>query len=179
MEALRRLYARLRLRVNEAKSAVARAWDRKFLGYSFWVAPGRIVKRRVAPKALAGDEGAGPGDHAPERRPEHRGRSLAELRSYLVGWKAVLPAGRDAAGIFGDLDEWIRRRLRLLQLKQWKRGHDDLSGAAARAASRGRGAAQVAGQRATLVADCRHAVLNVALPHRATSTELGVPRLAA
>ena len=41
METLRRLYARLRLRINEAKSAVARPWDRKFLGYSFWVAPGR------------------------------------------------------------------------------------------------------------------------------------------
>ena len=52
METLRRLYARLRLWVNEAKSAVARPWGRKFLGYGFWVAPGRVVKRRVAPKAL-------------------------------------------------------------------------------------------------------------------------------
>ncbi len=51
MEALRGLYARLRLRINEAKSAVARPWDRKFLGFSFWVAPGRVVKRRVAAKA--------------------------------------------------------------------------------------------------------------------------------
>ena len=50
METLRRLYARLRLRVNESKSAVARPQDRKFLGYSFWVAPGRKVKRRVAPQ---------------------------------------------------------------------------------------------------------------------------------
>ena len=53
MEALRGLYAKLRLRVNEAKSAVARPQDRKFLGYSFWVAPGKVIKRRVAPKALA------------------------------------------------------------------------------------------------------------------------------
>ena len=52
MQTLRRLYAGLRLRINEAKSAVARPWDRKCLGYSFWVAPGRQVKRRVAPKAL-------------------------------------------------------------------------------------------------------------------------------
>ena len=50
METLKRLYARLRLRVNEAKSAVARPWDRKFLGYSFWVAKGREVRRRVAPQ---------------------------------------------------------------------------------------------------------------------------------
>ncbi|MFL5437765.1 MAG: reverse transcriptase domain-containing protein, partial [Myxococcales bacterium] len=53
MQALRGLYARLRLRVNEAKSAVARPWDRKFLGYSFWVAKGREVKRRIARQALA------------------------------------------------------------------------------------------------------------------------------
>src|SRR6202034_3260204 len=52
METLRRLYAKLRLRINESKSAVARPWDRKFLGYSFWVAPGREVRRRVASKAL-------------------------------------------------------------------------------------------------------------------------------
>ena len=37
MEAMRQMYAKLRLRINEEKSAVARAWDRKFLGYSFWV----------------------------------------------------------------------------------------------------------------------------------------------
>jgi len=52
METLRRLYARLRLRVNEAKSAVARPWNRKFLGYSFWVGQGRQVKPRVAARAL-------------------------------------------------------------------------------------------------------------------------------
>jgi len=50
MNALRCLYGNLRLRVNETKSAVARPWDRKFLGYSFWVTRGRQVKRRVAPK---------------------------------------------------------------------------------------------------------------------------------
>jgi retron-type reverse transcriptase len=44
LESLRRLYGRLRLRINEAKSAVARPWDRKFLGYSFWVASGREIR---------------------------------------------------------------------------------------------------------------------------------------
>ena len=53
MEALVDLYAKLKLHVNAAKSAVARVWDRQFLGFSFWVAPGRVIKRRVAPKALA------------------------------------------------------------------------------------------------------------------------------
>src|SRR6266542_1702012 len=51
MEALRRLYGRLRLRVNEAKSAVARPSERKFLGYSFWYAKGGEVRRRIAQKA--------------------------------------------------------------------------------------------------------------------------------
>src|SRR5581483_12304943 len=53
MEALAGLYAKLKLQINPEKSAVARVWDRDFLGFSFWVAPGRVVKRRVAPKALA------------------------------------------------------------------------------------------------------------------------------
>ena len=51
MQVLRRLYARLRLRVNEAKSAVDLAWNRKLLGYSLWIAPGKTIKRRVAPTA--------------------------------------------------------------------------------------------------------------------------------
>jgi len=49
MATLKRLFARLRLQVNESKSAVARVWGRKFLGYSFWVATGRVVRPRVAP----------------------------------------------------------------------------------------------------------------------------------
>jgi group II intron reverse transcriptase/maturase len=118
MEHLRGLYAKLRLRVNEDKSAVARAWDRKFLGYSFWVAPGREVKRRVAPKAL---------DEFKERirqiTSRNGGRSLPkvveELRAYLLGWKAYFRLA-DTPGVFRDLDQWIARRLRMVQLKQWK-----------------------------------------------------------
>ena len=53
MAALRRLYGRLRLRVNESKSTVARATERKFLGFSFWIATGREIRRRVAPQVLA------------------------------------------------------------------------------------------------------------------------------
>ena len=87
MAGLMQLYAKLKLRVNPTKSAVAPARDRSFLGYRFWVAPGKIVKRRVAPKAL---------DKMKERVREitsrNGGRSLAQvvalLRSYLAGWKA-------------------------------------------------------------------------------------------
>lgn len=120
MQTLRRLYARLRLRVNETKSAVARPQDRKFLGYSFWVAKGGVIKRRVAPKALAAMK-----ERVREITTRNGGRStervIAELRSYLAGWKAYFRLA-ETPRVFRGLDEWIRHRLRLVQLKQWKRG---------------------------------------------------------
>ena len=120
MERLRGLYAKLRLKVNEDKSTVARVWDRKFLGYSFWVAPGRTVKRRVAAKALGGFK-----ERIRQITSRNGGRSLArvmeDLRAYLLGWKAYFRLA-DTPGVFRDLDQWIARRLRMVQLKQWKRG---------------------------------------------------------
>lgn len=120
MEALRRLYAKLRLRVNESKSAVARPWARKFLGYSFWVAPGRRVKRKIARKALETMK-----DRVRAITARSAGRSMqsriTELRMYLVGWKNYFQLA-DTPGVFRRLDEWIRHRLRAAQLHQWKRG---------------------------------------------------------
>jgi len=119
-EALRGLYTKLRLRINEDKSAVARVWDRKFLGYSFWVAPGRTVKLRVAAKAL--------GEFKARVRQITRrsgGRSVRQvvttLREYLLGWRQYFRRA-DTPGVFEDLDQWIHRRLRAVQLKHWKRG---------------------------------------------------------
>ena len=120
LRTLRRLYGRLRLKVNEAKSAVARPQDRKFLGYSFWMAPGRKVKRRVAPKALEAMK-----DRVRQITARNGGRSMErvieELRGYLTGWKAYFRLA-ETPRVLSDLDEWIRHRLRLVQLKQWKRG---------------------------------------------------------
>jgi group II intron reverse transcriptase/maturase len=120
MQAMRRLYARLRLRVNESKSAVARATERKFLGFSYWIGPGREVKRRVAPQALKRMK-----DRIRELTRRTVGRSLAQvcerIRGYLLGWKGYFQFAQ-TPGIFRDLDEWIRHRLRALQLKHWKRG---------------------------------------------------------
>jgi RNA-directed DNA polymerase len=87
MAGLTQLYARLKLRINPTKSAVSPAWERSFWGYSCWVAPGKVVKRRVSPKALT---------KLKERirgiTSRTGGRSLthvvSELRSYLTGWKA-------------------------------------------------------------------------------------------
>ena len=120
MQTLRSLYARLRLRINEAKSAVARPQDRKFLGYSFWYAKGGEVRRRVAPKALEAMT-----DRVREITSRNGGRALtaviAELRGYLTGWKAYFRLA-ETKRIFSNLDKWIRHRLRMVQLKQWKRG---------------------------------------------------------
>jgi group II intron reverse transcriptase/maturase len=120
MEGLVALYAKLRLRVNFTKSAVAPAWTRSFLGYSFWVAPGKIVKRRVAPKALKALK-----ERLRQITGRNGGRSLgqvaAELRSYVRGWQAYFRLA-DTPGVFADVDQWLHRRLRALVLEQWKRG---------------------------------------------------------
>ena len=120
MEHLRGLYAKLRLRINEEKSTVARVWDRKFLGYSFWVGPGRMVRRRVAPKARKEFK-----ERVRQITSRNGGRSLPkvveELRIYLLGWKAYFHLA-ETPGVLHDLDQWVRRRLRMVQLKQWKRG---------------------------------------------------------
>lgn len=120
MEQLRKLYAKLRLRINESKSAVGPATSRSFLGFCFWVDSQGRVKRRVAPKALAKLK-----RRVREKTRRTGGQSmqmvLTNLRTYLVGWRGyfrVAETPRD----FERLDGWIRHRLRALQLAQWKTG---------------------------------------------------------
>jgi group II intron reverse transcriptase/maturase len=119
MEALKGLYAKLRLKVNESKSAVARVWDRKFLGYSFWVGKGGEVKMRVSPKALKKMK-----DRIRQITSRSGGKSMkmviAGLRQYLPGWKVYFHLA-DTPGKFREIDGWIRRRLLAVQLTQWKR----------------------------------------------------------
>jgi RNA-directed DNA polymerase len=108
----------LRLRINEAKSAVDRPWNRKFLGFTF--RRGRETRRRVSPRAIEKAK-----DRIRELTSRNRGASVRtvvkELTTYLRGWLQYfgiceVPTPRR------DLDKWIRSRLRLLQVKQWKRG---------------------------------------------------------
>ncbi|QDU68474.1 Group II intron-encoded protein LtrA [Planctomycetes bacterium Pla86] len=140
---LRTLFGRLRLRINEAKSAVAPAWDRPFLGYSMWVAPGKTVRLRVARKALDKMK-----DRVRQITRRHAGRSLShvigELRSYLLGWHGYFALAATPR-LFATLDQWIRRRLRALQLHQWKRGRTVFRELRLRGAST-RVAAEVAAQ---------------------------------
>ena len=119
MALLGRLYAGLKLQINEAKSAVASALGRKFLGYELWVAKGSEVKCAVAHKALDNFK-------ARIRQLTRRsgGRSMEQvvnkLRPYLLGWKAYFGMVQTPK-IWRELDEWLRHRLRAIQLKQWKR----------------------------------------------------------
>ena len=119
MTYLRKLYTGLKLQINEAKSAVASALGRKFLGYALWVAKGREVKCKVAQKPLQNFK-------ARIRQLTRRsgGRSLAqvveELRPYVRGWKAYFGMAQ-TPGVWRELDEWLRHRLRAIQLKHWKR----------------------------------------------------------
>lgn len=120
MRSLIRLFGRLRLRVNESKSAVARALDRPFLGFALWVGPGRQVKVRVAGEALDTMKA-----RVRQETRRTRGRSLDEivetLRTYLTGWRTYFRLAQ-TPGVFATLDQWIRHRLRTYILKQWKRG---------------------------------------------------------
>ncbi|AWK89616.1 group II intron reverse transcriptase/maturase [Azospirillum thermophilum] len=120
MALLRRLHGRLHLTVNEAKSAVAPVFGRKFLGYAFWAGPKGEVRRRVADKAITAFK-----DHIRDLTPRLTGRSMAavvaRLRDFLLGWKAYFRLAQTPK-VRRTLDEWIRHRLRAIQLKQWKRG---------------------------------------------------------
>lgn len=117
---LRKLYGRLRLKINDAKSAVASVFERTFLGYAFGRMPNAGVKRKVAAKALGRLK-----DRLRHLTRRTRGRSIvqviAELRAYLLGWKQYFQLAR-MPSVFGDLDEWLRHRLRAMYLKHWRRG---------------------------------------------------------
>lgn len=170
---LRRLYAGLRLQVNEAKSAVDLAVRRHFLGFSFWVAAERRIKLRVARKAL-GAMKAKVRELSNRNRGRSLGRVVGELREYLLGWREYFMLA-DTPGTFHDLDQWIRHRLRCLQLKQWKRGTTVFRELRARGMTVTT-AAQVAAQ-ARRWWHTSALTLNVALPNPYFD-RLGLPRLA-
>ena len=112
------LARRLKLKVNEAKSAVARPVERKFLGFSF--SNNKEPKRRIAPKVLLRCK-----QKIRELTRRTRGISLEqmlkELTAYLRGWKSYFGYCQTPS-LLQTLDQWIRHRLRSIIWKQWKRG---------------------------------------------------------
>jgi RNA-directed DNA polymerase len=172
MALLLKLYGRLRLKVNEAKSAVASVFQRKFLGYSFWVAAGGKVKRRVANKAMATFK-----QRVRQLTRRSGGASLQQvverLRSYVLGWKAYFRLA-DTPKVWKQLDQWIRHRMRAIQLKQWRRGRTAYRELLARGASPDV-ACMVAGNYRRLWRNSGQA-LNAALD-LSWADQLGIPRL--
>jgi RNA-directed DNA polymerase len=120
MVLLRSLYAKLHLVVNESKSAVGSAFGRKFLGYSLWVAKGKVVKLKVADKPLTTFK-----QRIRELTRRSGGRSMPQivekLRTYMLGWKGYFKLAQTPK-VWRTIDEWLRHRLRAIQLKHWKRG---------------------------------------------------------
>jgi RNA-directed DNA polymerase len=112
------LERRLRLRVNAEKSAVARPWERKFLGYSLtWHRESRLKVAASSVQRLK--------EKLREIFRRGRGRNLAwlikeELTPLLRGWMNYFRLA-EVKGIFDELDSWIRRKLRGLIWRQWKR----------------------------------------------------------
>ena len=111
------LHEKLKLKVNQEKSAVARPQERKFLGFSF--TRDREPKRRIAPKAKVRFK-----QRVRELTWRTRGVSLEEmvreLASYLRGWRSYFGFCQ-TPWVLVRLDSWIRRRLRSVLWKQWKR----------------------------------------------------------
>lgn len=119
MTLLKKLYAGLKLQVNEAKSAVGSAFGRKFLGYELWGPKGRDVKCAVGRKAQQAFK-------ARIRQLTRRtgGRSMEQvverLRPYVLGWKAYFGLAQTPK-VWRELDEWMRHRMRAIQLYHWRR----------------------------------------------------------
>jgi len=108
----------LHLKVNRQKSTVARPWDRKFLGYSFTAH--KESKVRVAQKSLKRFR-----KHLKELFRKGRGRNLQrfireDLNPVIRGWINYFRLA-ETKGFAEALDKWIRRRLRLILWRQWKR----------------------------------------------------------
>ena len=172
MESIKRfITTKLKLKVNEQKSTVARPWERKFLGFSFTNAG--VPKRRIAPKAV---------DRFQERVREltwrTRGVSIErmseELAAYLRGWIGYF--GKcETPSVLERLDKWLRHRLRSVHWKQWKRGSVRFAELTARGVGKDL-AAKTAGSAHGPWRLADSPALHFALPN-AYFDSLGIPRL--
>ena len=111
---------KLKLKVNAAKSAVGQPWERKFLGFSFYMRQFGETKRRIAPKAI---ERFKERIHAITQRSRGVGleKMIKELSTYMKGWRGYFGFCQ-TRDVLEHLDGWIRRRLRSFLWTKWKNG---------------------------------------------------------
>ncbi len=107
---------KLKLKVNREKSAVDRPWKRKFLGFSFTV--NKIPKVRIANESIKRLK-AKIRELTSRSKPIPMEVRIEKLNQYLTGWCGYF-ALADTPSKFKEFDEWIRRRLRMIEWKQWK-----------------------------------------------------------
>jgi len=111
------LESKLKLKVNQEKSAVDRPWKRKFLGFSFYT--GKQVGIRLAPKTIERLKNK-IRELTQRNYPIPLEERVKQLSRYLMGWIGYY-ALANAKNILATIDEWIRHRLRMCVWKQWKR----------------------------------------------------------
>src|SRR5258708_39297285 len=113
------LEQRLKLKVNADKSAAARPWQRKFLGYRVtWHRKPKLNNRTDPPPTLGGEN---PPDVAGAQGQSVR-QVIAELNPILRGWVAYFRLIEEK-GLLEALDGWIRRKVRALLWRHWKHGY--------------------------------------------------------
>jgi RNA-directed DNA polymerase len=174
MESVKRFISeKLKLKVNESKSAVAKPQERKFLGFSF--TSGKELKRKIAPKAI---------DRFKERVREithkSRGQSMKtvmeELARYIRGWRGYF-GFCETPSVLQGLDAWVRRRVRCAFWRQWKTGRKRFAELVKRGV-REELAANTAGSRRGPWHVSQSPALGIALSN-ATLASLGLPSLVA
>jgi RNA-directed DNA polymerase len=162
---------KLKLKVNDEKSAVARPVDRKFLGSSF--TSGREPQRRIAPKAIVRFK-----ERVRELTSRTRAMSIQrmveELATYLRGWRSYFGFCQTPTVLLG-LEQWLRRRLRAAQWTQWKRGRRRYAELCKRGVGRDL-AARTAGSGHGPWHLANSPALTIAMPN-AYFDSLGLPRL--
>jgi RNA-directed DNA polymerase len=161
---------KLKLKVNEEKSAVAAPEERKFLGFSI---ANDGSERRIAPKAL---------DKFKMRIREYtrrtRGESLEQiverLRPYMIGWRSYFGFCQTPI-VLTNLEAWIRRRLRMYLWRQWKTGRNRFQELRRRGVNKFQ-AAVAAGSPTALARMSGHVTVQMALRNHVFES-LGLPRL--
>ncbi|WP_268877403.1 group II intron maturase-specific domain-containing protein, partial [Sutcliffiella halmapala] len=108
---------KLKLKVNREKSAVDRPWRRKFLGFSFTIH--KEPKVRIANESIKRLK-ANIRILTSRSKPIPMEWRIRKLNQYLVGWCSYF-ALADTPSKFKEFDEWIRRRLRMIVWKEWKK----------------------------------------------------------